>query len=149
MSVQIRFRTDNCHYVQMRAKGTEWAEYLGIAREEYEALPPGQPGDIWRVHWHKQDGEGPLAGYAIWCPKCNDLHHWTGATNCTFQATEHTYKKPDGSDGTYKVCGHSGTASCWGWSGSAEEGTLTARPSLLCHVCGFHGWLTNGLLSDC
>jgi hypothetical protein len=136
MAVRIRFRADGCHYVQMRAKGTEWAEYFGVSREAYEALPPGEPGDIWRIRWYKEGGgEGPIAGYAIWCPECNDLHHWTTATNCAKGATG--------------ACVHSGIGSCWEWTGSAEDGTLTARPSLLCHSCGFHGWLTNGSLADC
>jgi hypothetical protein len=149
MSVQIRFRTDGCHFVQMRAKGTEWRDIWGISKEEWDALEPGRPGDIWRIRWYKDGSEGPIAGYAIWCPKCNDLHHWTTATNCREGGQEHSYKSGTGVERTYYVCGHSGVGSCWEWTGSAEEGTLTARPSLLCHTCGFHGWLTNGQLSDC
>lgn len=149
MGLQIRFRTDDSNHVQMRMKGTAWADHLGVSQETYEALSPALPGDTWRLRWYAEHGEGPIAGYAIWCPKCNDLHHWTTATNCRQGGQEHSYKDEAGTEHRYYVCGHSGVGSCWQWSGSAEDGTLTARPSLLCHTCGFHGWLTNGVLSDC
>lgn len=146
-SVRIRFRSDNWHYVSMRTNGADWVDYIGLPKEEYEALPLLQPGDIWRSHWRGEAGN--LAGYAICCPTCKEVHPWTTATNCSFNLTEHTYKDKDGNDKSYKVCGHSGIGSCWDWTGSAEEGTLSANPSLLCHTCGYHGWLKNGELTAC
>jgi hypothetical protein len=116
--IRIRFRTDGC----------------------FEPNPPAQPGDIWRLRWYKQGGEGPIAGYAICCPKCGEVHHWTQAANCA--------RTVDTSSGV-KVCAHSGTGSCWTWTGSAEEGTLTADPSLHASgACGWHGWLKNGVLAE-
>ena len=152
MSVHIHFRTDNWHFAQCKFKGTPRQEaWKDISQADYDAIPLPVPGDIWRITWYKEGGGpgGPFAGYAICCPKCGDIHQWTTATNCAFQPTSHSYKSTDGSEKSYKTCGHSGKASCWDWGGSAEEGTLTANPSLLCHTCGYHGWLRNGELTEC
>lgn len=139
--MKIRFRTDGWHFADLKAKGTTAAtmrnEYgyneHDVAR--FEALPPAEPGDCWRVRWHKEEGDGPIAGYAICCPLCKNIHAWTTASNCASRL-------PGGS------CQHSGNGSCWNWTGSAEDGTLTASPSLYCQEslggCGWHGWLQNG-----
>lgn len=135
-AVRIHFRSDNWHVAQMRFKETPWENYITwMTKEDFDATPLPSPGDIWRSNWYKEGGEGPIAGYVICCPTCGDVHPWTTATNCE--------PKVDG------VCRHSGTSSCWDWIGSAEEGTLSASPSLLCHTCGYHGWLRNGELTSC
>jgi len=86
------------------------------------AVPPAEPGDVWRFG----------GAYALTCPNeaCDQgVHAWDHAWDCRPNA---------------RKC--SGT--CWNWSGSPEDGTLTAQPSL--HVlaekggCGWHGWLRNG-----
>lgn len=107
---------------------------------------PARPGDTWRSRWaltieQKARGltEGPIAGYAICCPVCLDVHAWTSATNCAQMIPGKPY------------CAHSGTGSCWNWTGSAEDHFLSASPSLWSVPdkggCGFHGFLTNGWLS--
>lgn len=123
MPVQIRFRDGWEFVADFKAAGKTF-EQLGrdmVTREQWDAVEPAAPGDIWRVHWYTAPGEpqpGPMAGYSI----------------------------------CYTTCPHSGKGSCWSWSGSAEEGTLTAQPSLYCRAdlsgCGYHGFLTNGILSD-
>jgi hypothetical protein len=134
---RIRLRTDSQIIAEAKALGkpTDNEEWYG-PKAEVDATPAAQPGDAWEIRWYKKDGEGPLAGYAICCPKCKAIHAWTQANNCS--------KRPDKGH-----CSHSGVSSCWDWTGSAEAGTLTAKPSLLCHTCGFHGWLTDGILSEC
>ncbi len=133
---RIRFRTDGNHWADLKAGGLtaeqfreEWKE-TGVSAEEFEATPKAEPGDTWRIQWYASEGEGPLAGYAICCPGCGRLHYWTTANNC-------------------KPCTHSGKSSCWQWTGSAEQGTLTARPSLLSNACGWHGFLTDGEMNGC
>lgn len=107
-----------------------------LADPNFEAA---QPGDAWRIYWAKAAGvPEPIAGYALTCPKpdCPDgVHQWTTASNCSTK----------GQDG--KRCSHEGIGSCWTWTGSAEDGTLTANPSLHCVApigCGWHGWLRDG-----
>jgi hypothetical protein len=153
--MQMRFRTDGWHFADYKIAGVtpeqmrEWnydAESIAL----YVAMPPAEPGDVWRVRWHSAFGDGPIAGYAICCPKCRRVHAWTTATNCS-QQRDASWTDKDGVEQKYKTCVHSGVGSCWDWSGSAEGNTLTARPSLLNQApdCGFHGWLTNGVLSEC
>lgn len=107
-------------------------EPLWFEPSELAGFEPAQQGDVWRIHWHS----GPLAGYAITCPKCKQVHQWTTALNCREAG-----------------CPHNGVSSCWKWTGSPEEGTLTASPSLHCVTewkgnptggCGWHGHLSNG-----
>lgn len=115
--IQMRFRTDGYHNITDQ-----------------------QPGDVWRIHWYKQDGQGPVAGYAICCPGCGKIHHWTTANNCKTKGQK---------DPAYPyMCTHSGVGSCWDWTGSAEGNTLTGRPSLQVTAddCHWHGYLTNGKL---
>lgn len=108
------------------------------------SVPPADPGDTWCVRWrgHGIVGTpeylpGPIAGYAICCPGCHQVHCWTSATNC-------------GPRNEYGSCPHNGTGSCWTWTGSAEANTLTASPSLYAsNACGWHGWLQNGQLRHC
>lgn len=111
--------------------------------DQDDPRPKPQPGDTWRIYWYHLDEEGNqindwLAGYAICCPKCLKVHHWTTASNCP--------RTPEG-------CAHEKAhTSCWTWTGSAEEGTLTASPSLFSVEalggCGWHGWLQNGELHN-
>jgi hypothetical protein len=152
----MRFRTDSWHDAK-RAKWTdeqlkEWSEtHEGI--ERIRATPPAQPGDTWRIFWHKNDESAPdvLAGYAICCPTCRGIHCWTTASNCHWQETEHSWTDQAGVIHKYKVCGHSGKSSCWTWTNSAEENKLTARASLWAQSpdCGWHGFLTDGILKEC
>lgn len=165
--MRMRFRNDGWHYADLKSHGWRFAEHLGEqgdyvygswckTQEEldqdkkwWDEVPPAQPGDVWRVRWYKQEGEGPIAGYAICCIGCGKVHSWTTANNCS-QKYETSYTDKDG-EHKYFTCPHSGTGSCWEWSGSAEEGTLTASPSLqvVAHKpgdCNWHGYITNGLL---
>jgi hypothetical protein len=137
-----RFRTDGFHIADLKAQGKAREEWFEATL--WDPIPPAELGDVWRIHWAKCNDaghtiDGPLAGYAIFCPKCHTVHCWTTATNCAQKA------------GT--SCPHEGTGSCWTWSGSAESGTLTASPSLHCVLelggCGWHGWLNNGEMSGC
>jgi hypothetical protein len=159
MEVQMRFRTDGWHFADMKSHGTE---YVWGDKEVFDITPTAEPGDVWRIHWaaagtdgvidsvRDKDLVGPLAGYAICCIKCGHVHVWTTANNCS-SPVEKTYKDSDGNDKTYKSCIHSGTGSCWNWTGSAEDNTLTATPSLQCLQpdCNFHGFITNGVVKDC
>lgn len=148
--VRIRFRTDN----EFEAEDARWrregAELRWLNRDEPNDTPPAEPGDIWRTFWHG----GPIAGYAICCPKCGGVHHWTTASNCP-QDVPWEVTNADGSISKGMKCRHSGVGSCWNWTGSAEDGTLSATPSLYCIEtpdgwgCGWHGFLTNGVLKHC
>jgi hypothetical protein len=92
-------------------------------------IPPAEPGDVWRLVTQA----GDLLGYTLVCPnpECSaGVHAWTHAGNC-----EHR--------------DHPAHASCWTWTGSPEDGTLTASPSLQVIAssagdCAWHGWLRNG-----
>lgn len=148
----MRFRTDGWSFAD-KAKNFSDADFKEWGYDDETILqirgtPHALPGDTWAIHWYKQEGVGPLAGYAICCPRCGGIHHWTSANNCKFQIRLVPYKDSDGNDRTYSVCGHSGEGSCWNWTGSPEENTLTGTPSLLNHGCGWHGFLTNGQLRE-
>lgn len=162
MPIQLRPRKDSWYIAETKAKrpervlpgeSIEWC-----SQEQWDATPPAQAGDCWRTRWalgveERKAGliEGPIAGYAICCIKCGGVHCWTTATNCGTKR-EKTGTNPDGSTFTYTSCDHSGTGSCWQWSGSLEDGTLDAKPSLHCQLelggCGYHGWLNSGTLTD-
>ena len=160
MGVRIHFRTDGEHYADLKTYG--WTREKFIAEypdrvpdyvDLFESIPTAQPGDIWMAHWYKESGEKPLAGYAICCVKCGHVHKWTTAGNCQTDVQEVHYKDQDGADKSYSACVHrrTGTGSCWIWTGSAGDGTLSASPSLLVTSpeCGWHGWLRDGELVDC
>jgi hypothetical protein len=157
MGVRMRFRTDSALMaddIAARARGetTQW-----FHDHELDATPPAEPGDVWRVRWGGAEhppGGGPIAGYEICCTTCKHVHAWTTATNCsTRREFEWSYVDKDGvtQSGKGWTCAHSGTGSCWTWTGSAEENTLSASPSLWSVPekggCGFHGYLTDGVLS--
>jgi|SRR5579872_2914802 len=136
METRIRFRSDSWWIADGKAVGKSRPDW--VSAESWDAVPKAEPGDTWRVTWYKEDTggnpiEGPFAGYDICCPGCKRVHPWTTATNCL-----------------PKPCPHEGKGSCWRWSGSAEDGTLTAQPSLLSERskggCGWHGFLTNGVM---
>lgn len=116
-------------------------------REAWEAVPPAAPGDTWRLTFHPgidapEGTEGPLAGYAICCPGCGDLHYWSSAANCATRRE---------TAGGFVTCDHQQQrTSCWTWTGNAEDGTLSAYASLhASRACGWHGWLTDGVLRIC
>lgn len=136
MSTRIRFRSDNPLIARFKAESRSERGTYGFSDDEWAATPAAQPGDIWRILWHKPPGVvGPLAGYDICCPQCGQVHSWTTALNCAS-------RWPDG------ACDHSGVGSCWTWTGIAEEGTLSASPSLHASgACGWHGWLKDGVLT--
>ncbi|MGH7184697.1 MAG: hypothetical protein ACREIB_00230 [Pseudomonadota bacterium] len=115
-------------------------------RERWEQAEPARAGDTWRCRWYRPPGEpeGPIAGYWICCPRCGDIHPWTTANNCK---SRRELRSETGELQGY-TCDHSGKFSCWTWTGSAEENTLDAKASLLCHSCGYHGWLNAGVLID-
>lgn len=151
MEVKMRFRTDGWNWAEMKRVGTGVSDLelkeFGWDADAYNNTPPAEAGDVWRIHWHKEGGEGPIAGYAIACIKCDQVHSWTTANNCE-PKIEHKFKDVNGNEQTYTTCTHSGVGSCWVWTGSAEDNMLTASPSLLSNECGFHGHLQNGILHD-
>lgn len=145
---RIRFREGSWLQADDAARIARGQETLWFDPPQLVGVEPAQPGDCWRTRWWAASGEGPIAGYAICCPKCLQVHSWSSARNCST-------KRPLPGGGS--VCAHSGIGSCWQWSGSAEDGTLTASPSLHAiaegpkvgiegHGCGWHGWLQNGEL---
>jgi hypothetical protein len=146
---RIRFRSDNRYIAEQKALGRGFERVASWAtRDLFDATPAAEPGDIWRVYWYSLEAPGhlgPPAGYDICCITCRRVHSWNTATNCAS-------RKPIREEGTGKVigytCAHSGVSSCWQWTGSAEEGTLTASPSLYSREdlggCGYHGFLRNG-----
>ena len=141
----MRFRTDSAHIAELKGLGKPFEQHSDWpTREEWDATPAAQPGDTWRITWWKEGGNGPLAGYAICCPKCRGVHRWTPATNCSTQRMR---------DHGFVACDHSGVGSCWIWQGSAEDNALTASPSLWWQAekggCGWHGWLQAGEMRSC
>lgn len=137
---RMRFRTDSASRAEDRARMERGKKLLWSKPEDLEGIEPARPGDTWRVRWKqtidKEPEPGPLAGYAICCPKCKAVHWWTEANNCAG-------RKPG------SRCIHHGVGSCWRWSGSAEQNQLTATPSLWANGpggCGWHGHLTNGVM---
>lgn len=168
MPVRLRKREDHRYIAELKAMGKQRVETgddpTWCTQEEWDATPIAEPGDTWRVRWYARDDAGnvlepgPIAGYDICCIKCRKIHGWTTATNCSSRRPlpEWEYTDPETGAKSMKpggfTCDHSGKSSCWTWTGSLEEGTLDAKPSLWCQVelggCGYHGWLTNGVLSD-
>ncbi len=156
--VKMRFRTDGWHYADMKAKGTDYLPYCQTDEQKkyWNETPVAEPGDVWRIHWSaydeaiQQNIDGPLAGYAICCLKCKGVHAWTTANNCN-QPIERSYINEKSEEVKYQSCVHNGVGSCWNWTGSAEDNQLSGTPSLLVTdgVCGFHGFLTNGILKEC
>lgn len=143
--MRMRYRTDGSWYAECAAMLRDGkplpSPYDGEEyRADIAATPPAEPGDTWAIHWHANEGEGPLAGYGICCPRCREIHWWTTATNCTTGLV----------DG---LCEHRRAASgrlgsCWTWTGDPATNHLSASPSLLSHECGWHGWLRDGELSE-
>src|ERR1700730_456512 len=91
--MKMRFRTDGWHYANLKARGMTWEEYGSCftdeadraeAKKSWDETPKAEPGDVWRIHWHHNEGEpeGPVAGYAICCPGCGHVHNWVTASNC-------------------------------------------------------------------
>lgn len=107
-----------------------------IGKLDDPAFEPAQDGDAWEIRWYPRKGKKPFAGYALTCPdtSCDEgVHPWTTAANCPHRDDRGT-------------CEHLGKGSCWDWTGSAEDGDLSASPSL--HAvgarCGWHGFLRAG-----
>lgn len=160
--MRMRFRTDGSHYADLKTYGHTFDEYYKGApsvlnnsesRKCWEESPKAEPGDVWRIRWSKEGGDGPVAGYAICCIKCGHVHHWTTSRNCSQKVTRSYVDTNTGQTVEYESCVHNGEGSCWQWSGSAEDGTLTASPSLLViqsedQPCNFHGHLVDGDIHD-
>lgn len=122
--------------------GGEWSkDFLDALNDpNFEAA---QDGDVWVLRGEGRTqsvGEGhddwPVIGYGLVCPRetCEDpVHLWTHASDC-----EARY-------GQERPCKHGGP-SCWTWTGSPGDDTLTAHPSLWIKEpgCGWHGFLRNG-----
>src|SRR5665213_3555856 len=142
--MKMRFRKDGWHYADLKARGMTFEQYFSwedsaSVREQYkkewDAVPKAEPGDVWRIHWsHHEPPSGPqiddwLAGYAICCIGCGRVHDWMSANNCS-QKIQSSYKDSStGLDVPYTTCVHQRDhTSCWAWTGSAEEGTLTGAP---------------------
>jgi len=147
----MRFRTDGVHYADLKAAGRTLEDYCAPQapteeeRRHWDATPKAERGDVWRVFWyHGEQGkqiDDQIAGYDICCVACGRVHACTTALNCNQKIP-----KPWG-----ESCQHiESRTSCWIWSGSAEQGTLTASPSLLVVQsrcpwgCGWHGFIQNG-----
>lgn len=122
-----------------------------------DPIPAAALGDVWVIRavtppegetegafpWTSaHESEGPILGYAMTCPNeaCRfGVHDWVWASNCSSRRANGT-------------CEHSDARrSCWNWTGSVEAGDLSAQPSLFSPAdsggCGFHGFLTNGVLA--
>lgn len=152
--VRIRFRTDGWFMADDAATFVRGEKMLWHhTPDELIGTEPAQPGDIWRSQWHRAEGEGPIAGYAICCPKCLHVHAWCSASNCNAPRRTFSWTDDQGVEHQGSVCIHSGEGSCWTWTGNAEDGTLSASPSLHCAEalggCGWHGHLTNGVMKHC
>jgi hypothetical protein len=160
--VRMRFRTDGWHYADLKAEGKDlgsWCVEGMVPTEEekkyWEVTQKAEPGDVWRIHWYHRDEDDKqlddwIAGYAICCIGCGRVHCWTSALNCG-QRVQRSYVDTNGNTVPYETCVHQEAhGSCWQWSGSAEEGTLTAAPSLQVVAdrcpwkCGWHGFIQNG-----
>jgi hypothetical protein len=162
--MKMNFRTDGSHYADMKAHGWTFdgdgekaygkcftdEKDREEARASWEAVPPAQPGDVWRLVWGGVGNEDKLAGYSICCPGCGHVHAWVRASNCHDGEIEIVDKYSD-ADGIheykYKQCVHQREhRSCWTWTGSPEDGTLTGAPSLLVQQddCKWHGFIQNG-----
>lgn len=141
MTTRLRFRTGSWARASDAAMLALGRETLWFEPEELTGIEPAQPGDCWRVRWGGDNGG--LAGYAICCPRCLQVHTWTSAASCMGRALA----------AGQGACQHNGVSSCWQWTGLPEDGTLTAEPSLHCDSslggCGWHGWLRAGVLSEC
>lgn len=94
---------------------------------QYAPVERAETGDVWRMAL----GDGRVVGYALTCPLAAcpaGVHLWSHAADCGADRNAHL--------------------SCWTWSGSPEDGTLTASPSLWVQAerggCGWHGYLRNG-----
>lgn len=161
LPVAIRFRTDSALLAELHRRELDGERPRRCScrdpechfhPERWREVPPLEPGDCWRIHWkqtveQEARGDAPvLAGYELGCPRCHRAHAWTTAHNCS---TRRPIPGEDGSPIGY-TCAHSGTGSCWTWTGDAEAGTLTASPSLhATGACGWHGWLRSGQLVEC
>jgi hypothetical protein len=142
---KIRARTGSPHYAELAANLDKAREVYGDRHDIFTLITqtePAKPGDTWRLTWSERGGN--LAGYAICCPKCKQVHYWAQANNCTADVRNGVCKHARATDG-----GELG--SCWQWTGTAEDGTLTAQPSLFASgvgECGYHGWLSDGVLTE-
>lgn len=147
----MRVRTDSLHIAgwkrahdllgcpltkPLSAEGRDHLAHHVSHRAEWADVEPAAPGDVWIL---RNTNRG-IVGYALTCPKvdCHEgVHPWDHAYNCPVRT------EPD-------------APPCWSWSGSIEEGNLTAAPSLQVMTeidgkptgsCGYHGFLQSGQMS--
>lgn len=157
--MKMRFRSDGWHYADLKARGMtfeeyhSWGPWMEEDKKYWDDCPKAEPGDVWRIFWGGENrDENRVAGYAICCPGCGHVHNWTTAGNCNSKIPASYVDSKTGGIVQYQTCVHSGISSCWNWSGSAEEGTLTGTPSLQVTAsdpeCHWHGYITNGDLHN-
>lgn len=144
----MRLRTDSWYIAGWkRAAALGRPDVAGSVLDD--PVPAAELGDVWvirfdgdRTQSHDNTPEDwPIIGYALTCPneQCRfGVHDWTWANNCG-------EKLPEGE----ARCTHMrDRRSCWQWSGSVDDGTLTATPSLHSPTelggCGWHGHLRDG-----
>jgi hypothetical protein len=127
---------------------TNWDPHWLVTLND-DSFEAAQPGDVWEVRgsptdpgtisWQRQGREDwVMIGYGLWCPneRCTaGVHLWDHASDCPAPRGSCKVPRPDAQ-----------VQSCWAWSGSIEDGTLTASPSLFVdhESCGWHGFLQNG-----
>lgn len=150
----MRLRTDS-----WMAAGWKRAAATGARTDVAQSIldddiPAAELGDVWimrqspkdvsTMNFGNSEADWPIVGYALTCPNptCRfGVHDWTWANNCE-------QKLPEGGP----RCAHRrDRRSCWEWSGTIEDGTLTASPSLHSPEnlggCGWHGYLRDGEMS--
>jgi len=143
----MRLRRDNWHTAgQRRARDLGALDTSSWDREWAMRLfqvPAALVGDVWRVAVHDDDGR--CHGFVLTCPvvSCDQgVHAWHHGSKCPARRSR---------SNPCALGDRPGMDSCWTWTGSAEAGTLTATPSLHSPLadggCGFHGFLTNGVLA--
>lgn len=143
----MRLRTDSWYWAGIHRAvlngglGAPALQGWGELQSDFDATPIAELGDVWRSGGFASNQFG---GYVLTCPetvRCSvGVHPWWHAYDCPAgRLTDGVCKRGAGRD------------SCWDWSGSPENGTLTALPSL--HVlverggCGWHGYLRDGVMS--
>lgn len=168
MPTAVRLRTDDCWMAleaARRARGT--APYRCPCESHRDvngqcidpectwnegklaAIVPATPGDYWRITWHAAPEK--LAGFAICCPKCKEIHHWTSANNCGSKR-QITITTPGGTEHKAMTCDHQQRhESCWTWTLDETGKPIRAVASLFANgpgMCGYHGFLGGGGAPD-
>ena len=99
-----------------------------------------QPGDMWFCPWYIE-GESKK-DHLRWLDQGHGFLSREYVTQRWDKRPPLILRLPDGTDWLVDGLSTSGG----GWDISGEAPNITARPSI--QSPGFHGWLTNGVLSD-